>query len=51
MKRKADWALNWIGNKNAAYGDVPDCELTPVCCVLVAAKLISFCCLVQASVW
>lgn len=20
VKKKADWALNWIGNKNAAYG-------------------------------
>lgn len=20
VKRKADWALNWIGNKNAQYG-------------------------------
>lgn len=23
VKRKADWALNWIGNKSAAYGDAP----------------------------
>ncbi|MEQ2308643.1 Ribonucleoside-diphosphate reductase subunit M2 [Ameca splendens] len=21
VKKKADWALNWIGNKNAAYGE------------------------------
>lgn len=21
VKKKADWALNWIGNKNATYGN------------------------------
>lgn len=25
VKRKADWALNWIGNKHAAYGEPSTC--------------------------
>lgn len=28
VKKKADWALNWIGNKNAAYGKVALRDLT-----------------------
>lgn len=29
VKKKADWALNWIGNKNAAYGKAALHHLTP----------------------
>lgn len=29
VKKKADWALNWIGNKNAAYGKAALRHLTP----------------------
>lgn len=50
VKRKADWALNWIGNKSAAYGDVPPVG-SRQCVVLVDAALTSFCSLVQESAW
>uniref|UniRef100_A0A3Q2PJK0 Ribonucleoside-diphosphate reductase subunit M2 n=1 Tax=Fundulus heteroclitus TaxID=8078 RepID=A0A3Q2PJK0_FUNHE len=30
VKKKADWALNWIGNKNAAYGNSAPCDITAV---------------------
>lgn len=26
VKKKADWALNWIGNKDAAYGEWAACR-------------------------
>lgn len=29
VKKKADWALNWIGNKNATYGKATLRHLTP----------------------
>lgn len=31
VKKKADWALNWIGNKSAAYGTTGRHQL---CCVI-----------------
>lgn len=30
VKKKADWALNWIGNKNATYGKALCCGDLPV---------------------
>lgn len=50
VKRKADWALNWIGNKSATYGDAP--AVSPHRCCLGGRRTDFFLSvLVQESAW
>lgn len=40
VKKKADWAINWIGNKNANYGKLVHCNSTfSLCSWLIGSDI------------